>query len=160
MASLLCGQLPSRAQGVCYFIDASGQTINLEHLCQSGQTSAERSRQPPSSNQTNNTSADPRAPSSEVTSYTIIRPVATTPSSSAQTSPSSTTRRATSANQTTELPIPNSRTTRIKIFQNQDFTITTIDEPDRVINGVLVEGRDRTFIGPGVQESSNENASD
>ncbi|MEO0989289.1 MAG: hypothetical protein AAFY20_27730, partial [Cyanobacteria bacterium J06639_14] len=91
------------------------------------------------------------ATSPRTTSYTIIGPVR-----SSSSSPSSSTTSATSSTTRAIDPFDRgSRTIRIRSIQTEDFTITTIDNPDRVVNGVLIEGRDRLIIGPGVQQHSD-----
>ncbi|MEM9092608.1 MAG: hypothetical protein AAGC93_28235 [Cyanobacteria bacterium P01_F01_bin.53] len=142
MASMLAWQTPSKAQGVCYFVDSAGQVVDLGHLCE-GSSNSEGAPSPSSASGTSSEATSPRT-----TSYTIIGPVR-----SASSSPSSSTTSATSSTTRAIDPFDRgSRTIRIRSIQTEDFTITTIDNPDRVVNGVLIEGRDQLIIGPGVQQ--------
>ena len=155
MASTLAWQTPSNAQSLCYFVDSSGQVVNLEHLCQGSSAPESTSSQP-------ETVSESSAASSPGTrSYTIVGPVRSGSSTrSTISTTSTTTSTSTSSTSTPALPFDISpRTTTIEILQTDDFTITTIDRPDRVVNGVVLEGRDGLIIGPGRSDSSEEGES-
>ncbi|MGF1522801.1 MAG: hypothetical protein ACFBSF_10855 [Leptolyngbyaceae cyanobacterium] len=147
VVSALTWQVPSSAQDVCYFVDSAGQVIDLNHLCQGSSAPATTITQPEASAVIRDDS------STEVTTYQIVGPARVT---STRPSGSST---VTTHRNPIVLPDTGSRTIRIQSVQTEDFTLNTIDNPDRVVNGVLIEGRDRLIIGPGVPQHQPEGAS-
>ena len=153
--SALAWQAPINAQDVCYFIDSAGQMIDLDHLCQGSPT-------PANTVTLTETSAESQDNSDAgVTTYRIVGPARSSSSRSSTSSTittNSSSSTATSPSPSVVLTDTGSRTIRIRSVQTEDFTITTIDNPDRVVNGVLIEGRDRLIIGPGVtlQQSEEE----
>ena len=173
VVSILAGAAPSRAQGVCYMTDASGQVINLDALCQ-GSSEPER----PSSQSRTPTAATSEADASEtnredsspqVTRFTIIRPVVTGGASESGTvtavpaepptpTPGSETVTAVPLETATPTAAPDGRTTRVQVLETQDATITVVDQPDREINGIVIEGRDQLIIGPGTSEPPHDDA--
>ncbi|MEL6381857.1 MAG: hypothetical protein AAFQ89_05180 [Cyanobacteria bacterium J06626_18] len=152
VVSALAWQAPSDAQDVCYFVNSAGQVVNLDHLCQGSSTSEDTATQPEASAVIREDSR------SEVTTYQIVGPARGT-SSRSPTSSTITTNSSSSSTTTSPAVIltdTGSRTIRIQSLQTEDFTITTINNPDRVVNGVLIEGRDHLIIGPGVPQHPSE----
>ncbi|WP_346291422.1 hypothetical protein [Sphaerothrix gracilis] len=73
IAAITAGASPGRSENVCYMVDANGREINLNQLCQRGDTSA--LRQPSLETEATNESAadSTEAPEPTVRRYTIIR---------------------------------------------------------------------------------------
>ena len=157
VASLLAWQAPGSAQGLCYLVDSSGQVVNLEHLCQ-GSSAPESTPSQPAAVPESNANSSPGT-----RSYTVVGPVrsgSSTRSTISTTSTSTSSSASTTSTSTPALPFDvNPRTTTIEILQTDDFTITTIDRPDRVVNGVVLEGRDGLIIGPGRSDDAAEGES-
>ncbi|NER83430.1 MAG: hypothetical protein F6K42_28540 [Leptolyngbya sp. SIO1D8] len=154
IAGILFGSSPSQAQSTCYMTDATGQGINLDHLCQSSSTSTLPLAQSDVSDEADFADVGMSTESnsdnvSRVIRYTVVGPVVVENPSANLSSPESS---------SVEPLVTNTRRTRVQILQTPDVTITVIDRPDREVNGIVIEGRDRIIIGPGTSEHPHEDA--